>query len=168
VTPTTKARALALGLGLMFGVPGGVIGLVALYALVLTRDPALIIGVLLAGAAASLGWVILFRAAVDSTANQAGLTLGFLHGDVTVPWSGVRGWTYLVCSGWEMLDLRNPDPGKYEARTIVTLLHYRSRGGNRFAVMCLPGLRPLDGPIRNSRTSLDELCPTTTSQARRK
>jgi hypothetical protein len=168
VSLAPKARVLALGLGSMFGVFGGVIGLVALYALVLTRDPTLIVRVLLSGAAASLGWVILFRAALDFTVNQTGLTLGFARGGVSVPWSDVRGWTYLACSGWEILDLRNPDPGKYEARAIVTLLRYRSCGGNRFAVMCLPGLRPLDGPIRESRTSLDELCPATTSRARRK
>jgi hypothetical protein len=160
--PATKARVLVLGLGSMFGVFGGVIGLVALYALVLTRDPTLIVGVLLSGAAASLGCVILFRAAVDFTANQTGLTLGFVRGEVSVPWSDVRGWTYLAHAGWEMLNFRNPDPGKYEAKAILTLLRYRSRGGNRFAVTCLPGLRPLDGPIRDSRTSLDELCPTTT------
>jgi hypothetical protein len=163
VTPTTKARALALGLGAMFGVFGGVIGLVALYALILTRDPSLIVGVLLSGAGAFLGWVILFRAAVDFTANQTGLTLGFVRGRASVPWSDVRGWTYLSTTGWEMLDLPNPHPGKYEAKAILTLLRYRSRSGNRFAVMCLPGLRPLDGPIRDSRTSLDELCPTITS-----
>lgn len=159
----TKARVLALGLGSMFGVFGGVIGLVALYASVLTRDPTLIVGVLLSGAAASLGWVILFRAAVDFTANQTGLTLGFVRGEVSIPWSDVTGWTYLACTGWEMLNLRNPDPGKYEARAILTVLRYRFRGGNRFAVMSLPGLRPLDGSIRDSRTSLDELRPTTTS-----
>jgi hypothetical protein len=147
----------------MFGVFGGVIGLVALYALTLTREPILVVGALISGAVASLGWVILFRAAVDFTANETGLTLGFVRGGVSVPWSEVRGWTYLACSGWEMLDLRNPDAGKYEARAILTLLRYRSRGGNRFAVMYLPGLRPLDGPIRDSRTSLDELCPTITS-----
>jgi hypothetical protein len=158
-----RARILALGLGSMFGVFGGVIGLVALYALVLTRDPTLIVGVLLSGAAASLGWVILFRAVVDFSANQTGLTLGFVRGEASVPWSDVRGWTYLACSGWEILDLQNPDPGRYEAKTILTLLRYRSRGRNRFAVMCLPGLRPLDEPIRDSRTSLDELCPITTS-----
>ena len=147
----------------MFGVFGGVIGLVELYALVLTRDPFLVVGVLLSGVVASLGWVVLFRAAVDFTANHTGLTLGFVLGEVSIPWSDVRGWTYLAASGWEMLHLRNPDPGKYEAKAILTLLRYRSRGGKRFAVLNLPGLRPLDGPIRDSRTSLDELCPTTAS-----
>ena len=160
--PTTKARVFALGLGLMFGVGGSVTGLVALYALVLTRDPTLIVGVFLSGAAVSLGWVILFRAAVDFTVNETGLTLGFLRGRISVPWSDVRGWTYLACSGWEMLDLQNPDPGKYEARAILTVARYTSRGRNRFGAIYLPGLRPLGGPTRNSRTSLDELCPTTT------
>jgi len=122
VTPTTKARALALGLGAMFSVCGGVIGLVALYALVLTRDLTLIVGVVLSGTAASLGWVILTRTAVDFTANATGLTLGFVRGGVSVPWSDVRGWTYLACSGWEMLDLRNPDPDKYEAKAILTVV----------------------------------------------
>src|SRR5262245_22909413 len=147
----------------MFGLFGGLIGLVALYALILTRDPMLLVGVLLSLVAASLGWLILFRAAVEFTASRSGLTLGFLFRHVSAPWSDVRGWTYLATAGWETLDVRDLDPGKDETKAIITVLRYGSRGGNRFAVMCLPGLHPLDGPMRDSRTSLDEMCPTTSA-----
>jgi hypothetical protein len=145
--------------GLMFFLFGLIGVTLCIYGLLTTKDPTLVLPLFGFAVAIAVCWVLATKVR-GVVVTATGITWERSRGGhVAVPWSDVLGWKYVSTFGAEILDYPNSDPGKYAAMWMIVVLRYRSDGEARWIVTTLPGLRSLDGPLRESRTALEELRP---------